>query len=186
MVGSGDCAYPQECPSRWFEAVNIYYNEQFERCSGENDIAVIELSENVPETEATPICLPETEQVVDDNLKAIGAGNTGPNKDYIPHEPDGQQLVDVKLRETRDTLIVVETPPTVGICNRWRVMSGGLSCEEHYINSLIDYYVEDGVEDNFTDVRQYLDWICENTGEWDPWAHVAHFTVPTLPLTGQR
>ncbi|KAK6044658.1 hypothetical protein COOONC_17837 [Cooperia oncophora] len=103
------------------------------------------------------------------------------NKDYIPHEPDGQQLVDVKLRETRDTLIVVETPPTVGICNgdsggplfqtnienknvQMGVMSGGLSCEEHYINSLTDNYVEDGVEDNFTDVRQYLDWICEKTG----------------------
>ncbi|KAK6044480.1 hypothetical protein COOONC_18015, partial [Cooperia oncophora] len=169
----------------------VYYHESY-TCGHEHDIAILELGENVLESEATPICLPKENEEIYHNLKAIGAGLTGRkhcgtltlkyprisaniSADEKSNPPDGQQLIHVTFSESRNNVIIVKTAPRgdsggpLFQTNDEKrnvlmgVMSEGTSCEEHY-EKLKSKYSFDDTYDKFTDVRQYLYWICDKTG----------------------
>ncbi|KAK6033969.1 trypsin [Cooperia oncophora] len=178
MIGVSDCAYREKCPDKWTKAVKVYYHENYISDERE-DIAILELGENIPKAKAIPICLPKENEEIYHNLKAIGAGATGPNGTLNP--PDGQQIVDVTFSQLENSVIFVKTAPKVGICNgdsggplfqtnsenrnvQMGVMSRGDSCEKHYKKSRSSRHYKDDAVDEFTDVRQYVDWICEKTG----------------------
>ncbi|RCN52351.1 trypsin, partial [Ancylostoma caninum] len=61
----------------------LHYNpaqitvHDFKFCDLYNDLALIELSENVPETLATPICMPSENLQLDNALHAAGYGSEG-------------------------------------------------------------------------------------------------------------
>ncbi|KAK6043342.1 hypothetical protein COOONC_19153 [Cooperia oncophora] len=93
------------------------------------------------------------------------------------HKSIGPQVIDVAFVKSDGTTITVESAPRIGLCkgdsggplfqvdeeNRSTLMgilSHGSSCKWNF-------YVapEDQGRDNFTDVRQCLDWICEKSGE---------------------
>ncbi|KAK6050148.1 hypothetical protein COOONC_12347, partial [Cooperia oncophora] len=52
----------------------VHYHEDYDACTSEDDIAVLELAKNVPRHWATPICLPDREETISDDLKAAGSG----------------------------------------------------------------------------------------------------------------
>ncbi|EYC37786.1 hypothetical protein Y032_0766g2175 [Ancylostoma ceylanicum] len=70
-VGTG-CEYPYECEEKR-SVVDMYYHEGYYRCNAENDIAVLELAENV---ETHPICLPDKGTKLANSLFLAGSGCT--------------------------------------------------------------------------------------------------------------
>ncbi|KAK6048085.1 hypothetical protein COOONC_14410 [Cooperia oncophora] len=54
---------------------NVYYGD-FDDCTSENDIAILELSRDVPEFIATPICMPDRYYPVEERLRVAGTGRT--------------------------------------------------------------------------------------------------------------
>ncbi|KAK6028735.1 hypothetical protein OSTOST_05177, partial [Ostertagia ostertagi] len=106
------------CTSRGNDNLeNVYFHEDFDECSGHNDIAIFEHSEDIPSFIATPICLPPKNIKISTLLKAAGAGLMGHYKTTMEDagEPDREYAYDF-----------------------------------------------------FTDVREYVDWICEKTGICPP------------------
>ncbi|KAK6043762.1 hypothetical protein COOONC_18734 [Cooperia oncophora] len=87
------------------------YNE----CSYENDFAIFELIQPVPEGIATPVCMPQTSTKIAKHLKSAGIGATSPNG--TAQDNNGYQVVNVDLSQEKDGEIVVATKPGVGSCN---------------------------------------------------------------------
>ncbi|KAK6046499.1 hypothetical protein COOONC_15997 [Cooperia oncophora] len=94
----------------------VHYHEQYDGCTHVNDIAIIELDENVPESEATPICMPTRYQAINTGLIAVGAGSRGPNITEISQSPVGLQELNVTFLQTRNKVIDVLLPLKAGIC----------------------------------------------------------------------
>ncbi|KAK5978804.1 Trypsin [Trichostrongylus colubriformis] len=148
----------------------IYVYEGFNECSGSDDLALLELAAHVPESWATPICMPEKGLQVSRHLKAAGSGRIGPGEEY---PSIGNQVLDVTFVGSIKRTLAVISPPGTGLCSgdsggplfqsRRKdkitvvgLLSAGNSCEQNY-------RLRQGF-DLFTDVRQYLDWICEKSG----------------------
>ncbi|KAK6059947.1 hypothetical protein COOONC_02398 [Cooperia oncophora] len=70
FVGSR-CSDPHRCR---IPRLRVHYHEDYDACTSEDDIAVLELTKNVPRHWATPICLPDREETISDDLKAAGSG----------------------------------------------------------------------------------------------------------------
>ncbi|KAK6052070.1 hypothetical protein COOONC_10425 [Cooperia oncophora] len=118
------------------------------------------------------------------DLIAVGAGWRGPDEKDMSQESVGLQKLNVTFLQTRNKVIDVLLPLKAGICpgdsggaliqtngdNRFiqlGVMSRGNSCDKHFNYTKITnlpLHVHDYAFDSFTDVRKYLDWICEKTG----------------------
>ncbi|KAK6036119.1 hypothetical protein COOONC_26377 [Cooperia oncophora] len=64
------CAH---CSKQWFKMSKVYYGD-FDDCTFENDIAILELSRDVPEFIATPICMPDRYYPVEEHLRVAGTG----------------------------------------------------------------------------------------------------------------
>ncbi|KAK6047116.1 hypothetical protein COOONC_15379 [Cooperia oncophora] len=79
FVGSR-CIDPQRCRIPWLRVARVHYHEDYDECSLEDDIAVLELAESVPSQWATPICLPDREETI----------SRPPPK---PQDPEGQVCV---------------------------------------------------------------------------------------------
>ncbi|KAK6050820.1 hypothetical protein COOONC_11675, partial [Cooperia oncophora] len=94
----------------------VHYHEQYDGCTHENDIAIIELDENVSESEATPICMPTRNQAIDFDLTVVGGGARGPNENDKSQDPIGLQKLNVTFLQTRNKVIDVLLPLKAGIC----------------------------------------------------------------------
>ncbi|PIO67438.1 hypothetical protein TELCIR_10813 [Teladorsagia circumcincta] len=174
--------------------MSVYYHEDFNECTAYNDIAIFERSEDVPDSTATPICLPPKNLKISKLLKAAGAGFTGPDDEEPTHQPKGYQVIEalvmVKRRERR---LVVMTPLGTGLCGRKPAYmsiaaaqgdSGGplfqynresritqigiTSTDYNFTSSDAKSLGRTGSHDHFTDIREYVDWICEKTGVCPP------------------
>ncbi|KAK6012998.1 hypothetical protein OSTOST_21796, partial [Ostertagia ostertagi] len=73
FVGTS-CRDPQMCKKLWIKPDKVIYHEKFDECTGYNDIAIFEYNDDVPESMATPICLPRERLKISRLLKAAGAG----------------------------------------------------------------------------------------------------------------
>lgn len=54
--------------------LQIYYHEEYDPCTFDNDLALFVLSSDVPEDTATPICIPNRFEEINRNLTAAGDG----------------------------------------------------------------------------------------------------------------
>ncbi|VDL80723.1 unnamed protein product [Nippostrongylus brasiliensis] len=124
--------------------------EAYDECTNENDIAIFE----IPETDA--------EDVSANRL------------------PKGLQVVDVNLVRVKGSIISTVVNRTTGICGGDSggplfqcpqkrcevigVVSEGSSCELNFENFQNNEDHETSTKDLFTNVRHYLDWICQETG----------------------
>ncbi|KAK5965386.1 hypothetical protein GCK32_020477 [Trichostrongylus colubriformis] len=80
-----------------------------------NDIAILELEEDVPQSVAIPICLPRADTRLAKNLKVAGSGAVAPF-DFAPSQ--GYQVVNVRLVATpKNKTIITTAPKNVGVCN---------------------------------------------------------------------
>ncbi|KAK6044445.1 hypothetical protein COOONC_18050, partial [Cooperia oncophora] len=111
------CADPRKCKSWWLKISKAYFHEDFNQCRGTNDIAILEHDENIPNFMATPICLPQKNTRVKHNIKAAGAGMTGPDYENPDYRPKGQQFIeDIVAVKHRNKSIIVKTPLGIGLC----------------------------------------------------------------------
>lgn len=73
-IGSA-CLHPKLCRGRKvYQPAEVFYPEDYDPCTRENDLAVIELGEDIPVTEATPICMPDQYDTLERTLTAVGFG----------------------------------------------------------------------------------------------------------------
>ncbi|VDO82105.1 unnamed protein product [Heligmosomoides polygyrus] len=70
------CPPGAECENKR-RVARYYLHKGFDECSLKDDIAIVELREEVPNSIATPICMPNENEEVATNLKAAGSGLTG-------------------------------------------------------------------------------------------------------------
>ncbi|CAJ0609845.1 unnamed protein product [Cylicocyclus nassatus] len=131
-------------------------------CEKNDDLALIELSQNISERDSTPICMPDDGLPLNPVLYATGIGSD-PSSPITFDNPKGdhahgQQVVALRYYAVDQLLHQVETVTFAkGTCPG---DSGGINshsigdCNQHNRN-MIDYY---------TDVRANLDWICKYSG----------------------
>ncbi|KAK5974793.1 hypothetical protein GCK32_005640 [Trichostrongylus colubriformis] len=174
-IGS-HCEEPTECPSfRTRKVRSFHVPNDYHECASINDIAILEVEKDVPQSVARPICLPRANTRLARNLKAAGIGLDFPNG-WARTRP--YRVVNVRLvAATKNKTITTTAPKGVGICNgdsggplfqtdRYGrstivgVMSLGNTCYVNYPKISTDELPYD----KFTDVRQNLDWICNITG----------------------
>ncbi|KAK5968016.1 Peptidase S1 domain-containing protein [Trichostrongylus colubriformis] len=175
LIGS-HCEEATECPSfRTRKVRSFHVPNDSDECTGMNDIAILELEKDVPISVAIPICLPRANTLLAWNLNAAGSGASAPF-DLASSRP--YQVVKVRLVATsKNKTIITTAPKGVGICDgdsggplfqtdRYGrstivgVMSIGNTCYENYRKRKTRAIPLD----EFTDVRQNLDWICNITG----------------------
>ncbi|KAK6012753.1 hypothetical protein OSTOST_22071 [Ostertagia ostertagi] len=114
------CRNPEKCKSWWLTPKQVHYHEDFDACAGDNDIAIFEHDENIPNFMATPICLPPSYIKIGHDIKAAGNGFTGP-EDTDPKTEGFQVIEDIVMVRTREKRLVVKTPLGIGLCGRqWR------------------------------------------------------------------
>ncbi|XGW30744.1 hypothetical protein V3C99_009589 [Haemonchus contortus] len=170
------CTHPELCTEQTLrKAKDIIHHEKYDPCTRENDIAVIELDENVRREEGTPVCMPEPYEPLDPTLTAIGFG-TDPASPRPPTLFNYLQAVDLSLKEVSYArkMIRTKTPrrsvctgdsggPLVRINSRGKHVLVGItsSMKPHCDVPLERVYERDSY---FADVRAYIGWICEKTG----------------------
>ncbi|VDP01497.1 unnamed protein product [Heligmosomoides polygyrus] len=187
QVGSR-CTNPNDefCEHMWTTVEKVTYHENFDECALQDDIAVLELKENVDPNVGSPICMPSSSEAVQKNPSFITSGfglPRGPKgKAKIPYH----KLLNVYMR-TKDKLIFTAVPPGEGICE---TDIGGPLFNEGETNTLLGVESTDSPWDGghkwinspwidgkhwdmcalqhihtaFTDVRSYKRWICTKTG----------------------
>ncbi|WKX94763.1 hypothetical protein Q1695_011770 [Nippostrongylus brasiliensis] len=161
----------------------VLFLSTYDECTNANDIALFELEQEVPEN-AIPICLPKINTPIQKQLSLASVGSTAPSS-----EPEsyvrGEFVINITFVREQHTTFITTAQYGVGICGgdsgggvfqctngrRCEIMgvvSEGSSCEENYKyrneterNRKIDPQSQ---EDLFTDVRKYVEWICEATG----------------------
>lgn len=159
-----DCAESAFCKRRWYRISKIYYHEEYDPCTFDNDLALFVLSSDVPEDTATPICIPNRFEEINRNLTAAGDGAAVADSLYStrPH------ALPVRLVAAVSKHILTVTVEGGGLCDGDSggplfqtmsdrnvlvgIMSRGISCE--YENAA----------DLFTDIRFYTRWTCEKSG----------------------
>ncbi|KHJ81113.1 hypothetical protein OESDEN_19201, partial [Oesophagostomum dentatum] len=70
------CPQPGPCtPNRTeYEVINISVHPKYDICLNTTDIAVMELSQDVDENDAIPICTPKADTPLPKTLAAVGYG----------------------------------------------------------------------------------------------------------------
>ncbi|EYB87686.1 hypothetical protein Y032_0258g420 [Ancylostoma ceylanicum] len=154
------CNFPESCVPR-HEAAKIWAHEQWDICDLSHDIALIELRNNVPLGQSSPICMPEENTKLAILLRSAGSGMdstiTSENK-YAR----GVQVVNLRIKSENKALAAITTN------SRNSAMCGGDSGGPLFqFNTHGQYIVVGVVSDNenfFADVRLHLTWICNRTG----------------------
>ncbi|KAK5969650.1 Peptidase S1 domain-containing protein [Trichostrongylus colubriformis] len=168
LVGSG-CTDPEVCNSGWLKPDKIYFHEDFNECTVEHDLAIFEFKDNIPHSMASPICMPGRNHSIFHTLKVGGFGSAEAGASRKRYG-----TIDVDFIGTEGNFVVVEASPEQGICQG---DSGGplfqTDGEEKNVQIGVDSYggsCRTSLKPNelridfTTDVRKYLDWICEKTG----------------------
>uniref|UniRef100_A0A0N4XA60 Peptidase S1 domain-containing protein n=1 Tax=Haemonchus placei TaxID=6290 RepID=A0A0N4XA60_HAEPC len=114
------CTHPELCTEQTLrKAKDIIHHEKYDPCTRENDIAVIELNEDVRREEGTPVCMPEPYEPLDPTLTAIGFG-TDRVTAASPHPPtlfNYLQAVDLSLKEVSYARKMIRTKtPRRSVC----------------------------------------------------------------------
>ncbi|KAK6747396.1 hypothetical protein RB195_000534 [Necator americanus] len=149
----------------------------FEICELMNDLALIELSQNISETDATPICMPSEDLPLSEVLYVAGSGVdpsipstfTKPSTDVFR-----QQVVAQKLHSVDEVMHKIATltfaksacsgdsgGPVFQVYDDGKhtlvgiVSSSPEMCDKRLYRNRVGFS---------TDVRAYLDWICKYSG----------------------
>ncbi|KAK6747394.1 hypothetical protein RB195_000534 [Necator americanus] len=149
----------------------------FEICELMNDLALIELSQNISETDATPICMPSEDLPLSEVLYVAGSGVdpsipstfTKPSTDVFR-----QQVVAQKLHSVDEVMHKIATltfaksacsgdsgGPVFQVDEDGKHTLVGITssvnppCDKHLFKNRVGFS---------TDVRAYLDWICKYSG----------------------
>ncbi|VDL72884.1 unnamed protein product [Nippostrongylus brasiliensis] len=165
-----ECPVPQDderCKMHQVKVRNVYpgYNE----CSNKNDLAVLEMSSDLPRKHLAPICMPTQWEKLSRVLQVAGSGNTIPEK--WGYKTDGYNVVNTILKSEGNGEIETKTPKDAAVCGG---DSGGPLFQRNIyskqtlvgIFSSGDNCTEHGSVDSeiHTDVRKFLPWICNVTG----------------------
>ncbi|KAL6727917.1 hypothetical protein Aduo_009753 [Ancylostoma duodenale] len=175
-----DCKDPGICPSykASYEVAKITVHN-YDICPKYNDLALMELSQNISETIATPICIPSENLQLDNILYAAGSGMdySAPSTLTDPHRKShGQQVVAQKfygVDEPLHKILTLTFAKTILPGD-----SGGplfqvdaadihtLVGINHAVNSTDRPKTDVGenMQAYYVDVRAYLDWICKYSG----------------------
>lgn len=96
---------------------NPIFHEEFDPCAFRNDLAIVELTEDIPDEERVPICMPEKNTVLSRNLTALGYG-FDPTNDEAPGRADNWlQAVNMDLYDVMKTKDLIRTgTPARSIC----------------------------------------------------------------------
>ncbi|KAK6759603.1 hypothetical protein RB195_021281 [Necator americanus] len=163
------CPNPESCtPYRTKHNIRLVNpHPEYNICNGENDIALIELEEDVSEKDAVPICVPDENEMLSGLLSAIGYGDNPYAKD--PEKP-ALRVVDFEnYIEDNGKIITIDRARS--ICpgdsggplfkkNKDGLTLVGIAfaitpeCSKY--NRVRKGY--------YTDVRKHLYWICEYSG----------------------
>lgn len=191
QVGSR-CQHPDDpqCRNTWLHPIQLFYHNGFDDCSNANDLAVFELEKDVKLSTAIPICMPKRNTTIPYLLMSIGSGISRPpeqDEDVLKIPSFGNQLMFNYFLKTSNKRIYTTLPPGKGVCmgdsggplfetlepNR-SVLVGITSfddtCEYNYgysisaFNEVWNPCERPDVFTASTDVRRYLDWICDKTG----------------------
>ncbi|KAK5984756.1 hypothetical protein GCK32_008579 [Trichostrongylus colubriformis] len=105
-----------KCQFWIMKPTKAYFRDDFDTCTGENDIAILEYNQNIPAYMAAPICLPPRNFEISSNLSSAGSGWMGPG--YKPeYRPIGYQFLGNPLEVGSDKkLIRVMAPLGKGRC----------------------------------------------------------------------
>lgn len=187
LVG-GKCIDPRRnCTSGWIQVDKLTITEDYKDCSSENDLALFELEREVSSEVATPICLPTRRTRISRNLKMAGSGMS-----ELPFQEtekyNGTHVIDMSFIRLEDNMIRTTTRPGVAVC--WGdsgapvfqtdsegvstlvgIISSGDLCVHGLNTSALSggqwtpcFNDKRNLTDFSTDVRVYLDWICQKSG----------------------
>ncbi|PIO71676.1 hypothetical protein TELCIR_06417 [Teladorsagia circumcincta] len=184
MFFGARCRHPQECENFWLTPDMIYIHGEFDECTRDNDIAIFEHSENIPNFMATPICLPTKNLKFSNKTEAAGVGLTGPKSSPRSRAPKRFRVIgNLVVKSARKKRLVVKRPLGKGLCEgdsggplfqynenkpitQIGIASTFKPCNT-YFNAALDDVEELDYHDSFdyyTDIREYIDWICGKTG----------------------
>ncbi|PIO71677.1 trypsin [Teladorsagia circumcincta] len=158
------CDDPRKCKGFWLTPNQVHYHEDFDACAGDNDIAIFEHEEKIPNFMATPICLPPKSIKISHKIKAAGAGLTGPEISDPEQQAKGFQYIeDIVMGDSGGPLFQLNKHKKY---TQVGITSSGNSCDANFNATADD--AEDlgyhGSFDYYTDIREYIDWICGKTG----------------------
>ncbi|KAK5984602.1 Peptidase S1 domain-containing protein [Trichostrongylus colubriformis] len=152
-----------------------YVHKGYDRCTLDNDLAVIELKSDVPREVGSPICMRENEELAH-KLTSVGYGFDPDHSD--PKESDFHwlQKVDFHSEDIQESnTIITASHRTKSTCmgdsggplvqlnheNKY-VLVGIVSSGTPKCNETITE--EQTRESDFTNLRGHLDWICTHSG----------------------
>ncbi|KAK6747391.1 hypothetical protein RB195_000533 [Necator americanus] len=149
----------------------------FEPCAAVNDLALIELSQNISETDATPICVPSEDLPLSEVLYVAGSGVdpsipstfTKPSTDLCRQQVVAQRLH--SLDEVQHKIATVTFAksacsgdsggPVFQVDEDGKHTLVGIASS---VARLCDKHLFKNMRVSSTDVRAYLDWICKYSG----------------------
>ncbi|WKY04853.1 hypothetical protein Q1695_005674 [Nippostrongylus brasiliensis] len=171
------CTHPEFCTGRKvYEPYDIRYHEHYDPCLRKDDLAVIELYDDIPTNEASSVCMPAENEKLVLTLTAVGYG-----ADPTMHSSERKLF---NWLQAVDLSLVYESIPRKIIRTRTYKRSlcygdsGGPLIKEdldgrHTLVGIATSIRPEcnvspdavSARDNFfIDVRSYLPWICEQTG----------------------
>ncbi|VDO92065.1 unnamed protein product [Heligmosomoides polygyrus] len=136
--------------------LQLFYHNGFDDCSNANDLAVFELEKDVKLSTAIPICMPKRNTTIPYLLMSIGSGISRPpeqDEDVLKIPSFGNQLMFNYFLKTSNKRIYTTLPPGKDY---------GYSISA--FNEVWNPCERPDVFTASTDVRRYLDWICDKTG----------------------
>ncbi|CAJ0609847.1 unnamed protein product [Cylicocyclus nassatus] len=152
-------------------------SKELNMCEKNDDLALIELTQNISERDSTPICMPEVDLQLNPVLYASGIG-LDPSSPITFDNPNGdqahgQQVVALRYYAVDQLLQQIQTKTFAkAICQG---DSGGplFQIDEdgrHILVGITSHMLRKCTHHNenminvFTDVRANLDWICKYSG----------------------
>ncbi|CAJ0609855.1 unnamed protein product [Cylicocyclus nassatus] len=142
--------------------------KELNMCEKNDDLALLELSRDISESDSTPICMPEDDLQLNPVLFAGGFG-FDPSSPITFDNPGGdqahgQQVVALRYHAVDQLLHQIETGnsggPLFQIDEVGRHILVGIAS---YIRRSCTHHNENMIN-VFTDVRAHLDWICKYSG----------------------
>lgn len=169
------CAYPINCQKPYnVEGVISRFPSV---CAFDSDVAILELDDDVPVHEATPICLPTRNQKISGLLMLVGAGYNPTLRDAgIPwlvqlfYIGGDQNDVGFAVGKNSSACSGDSGGPVFQKGENDRCAAVGLLQSTPTISKEEDPCRHEGLFQGewlnlFTDVRRYIGWICQNTDE---------------------
>ncbi|KIH51995.1 trypsin [Ancylostoma duodenale] len=159
-----DCDDLEDCSLHKAAKLTVH---NFDLCTSLNDLALIELKENISENVATPICMPDENLELDNVLYAAGSG-----MDYgAPitladrgRQSRGQQVVAQRKYYLKESLHQGDSGgPLFQMDENNRHILMGITSRGSSVRPKSD--VGENYPAYYVDVRAYLDWICKYSGQ---------------------